>query len=66
MGSYRYVPLKDGVPVEPPIELESGDDDEAIELVRLSMARADCELWRGARKVAIVPRDRKPAIRLDQ
>jgi hypothetical protein len=66
MGSYRYIPLKGSVPMGQPIELESGDDDEAIELVRLSMARVDCELWRGSRKVAIVPKDRRPAIRLDE
>ena len=64
MVHYRYIPLKDGVPVKTPVELDSSDDDEAIELVRLSMVRADCELWRRSRKVAIVPKDRRPAIRL--
>ena len=66
MGSYRYVPLKDDGPAKAPIELEADDDEEAIELIRLSMERADCELWSGARKVAIVCKDRRPAIRFGQ
>jgi hypothetical protein len=66
MPIYRYLAMKGDVPIKPPVRLESDDDAEAIELVRLSMERADCELWQGPRKVAIVPRDRGPAIRLDE
>jgi hypothetical protein len=66
MGSYRYIPLKGSVPVGPPVELESDDDDEAIELVRLSLARTDCELWRGSRRIAVIPKDRAPVIHVEE
>jgi hypothetical protein len=65
MGGYRYVPLKDSVPLGAPVEIETADDDEdTIEIVRLAMERTDCELWRGQQRVAIVPRDRRPVVRL--
>lgn len=66
MPIYRYLAMQGDVPIRPPVPLESDDDAEAIELVRLSMERADCELWQGPRKVAIVPKDRAPVIRVEE
>jgi hypothetical protein len=66
MPIYRYLAVQGDVPIRRPVPLESDDVAEAIELVRLRQERADCELWFGPRKVAIVPKDRAPAIRLDE
>jgi hypothetical protein len=41
--------------------IDATDDGEAIELARLRVEHADIELWRGRRKVALVPKD-GPAI----
>jgi hypothetical protein len=65
MPNYRYVAVKEGLPIRPPVSLQSDDIGEAIELVRLGQERADCELWHGSRMIAFVPKDRAPAFRLD-
>ena len=57
MPIYHFHSVAGKLPVVPDIDLESVDDAEAIELVRLGCEPADCELWCGSRKVAVIRKD---------
>jgi hypothetical protein len=61
---YHFHSVAGELPVVPDIDLEAADDAEAIELVRLGCEPADCELWCGSRKVAVIPKDSSPALPL--
>jgi hypothetical protein len=56
MLSYRVYCLDAEGRITASDDLDAVDDAGAIELVRLRVEHADCELWCGSRKVALITR----------
>jgi hypothetical protein len=55
MPAYRVHYLQKDGGARPGEYFQASDDEAAMELVRLRMEKADCELWRGAQKLAVIP-----------
>ena len=62
MAIYRVHQIRPCGFRQPGERLDADDDMEAVELLRLRMEDNACELWFGARRVAVVPRRGGPPI----
>jgi hypothetical protein len=62
MGRYHLYTLNSEGRIHTSADLEAEDDLEAVQLVRLRLEPADCELWCGRRKVAFCPCGRLPIL----
>ena len=53
MTAYRLRQLRSDGYYRPGEHFSARDDGQAVEIVRLTLRDANCELWQGARKVAL-------------
>lgn len=61
MPSYRVLCLE-GSKIAERSDFEVEDDDEALVLFALRGEKADCEIWHGDRKVAMIPKGANPRL----
>jgi hypothetical protein len=62
MAEYRLYSLGRDGHINQGSDIAAEDDEEAIALARLGLERADVEIWRGTRKVALIPQGMPPVL----